>query len=174
MMRSIAVLALLLGAPALARAQQCQAAPPGCSAPVVTISITVGRAVNLVVSPTATTLTQPAPADYNTGYASTNGPTATMKANSAWTLGISTSAATWTGVDTGTELAWKTKPASDLRWATSIAGVYTGMTTTSATIASGNATAGTAVTLFYRTLYAWANDTPGNYSIQVVFTIVAP
>lgn len=160
--------------PKAAAAQQCQANPASCAVSAQTVSITIGRAVSLSVSPTSSTLTAPTPADYNTGYTVTTGPTATMKANSPWTLGISASAANWTGVNTGSEPAWTTKPASDLRWATNVGGPFTAMSTSSATIGSGAATAGTTITLFYRTLYTWATDTPGNYSIQVVFTIIAP
>lgn len=173
-MRRALPVAVALLLPAALNAQQCQANPASCSVAAVAVTITVGRAVNLTVSPTSTTLSAPGPADYNTGFVTTTGPTATLKANAPWTLGVSTSTATWTGVDTETEPAWKTKPASDLRWATTVTGPFTGMTTTAATIASGTATAGSTVTLFYRTMYSWATDSPGSYSIQVVFTIVAP
>ena len=40
--------------------------------------------------------------------------------------------------------------------------------------AGGDPTAGTTVQLYYRTLYQWQVDTPGNYALQVVFTISSP
>lgn len=39
---------------------------------------------------------------------------------------------------------------------------------------SGAATATTTSTFFYRTLYGWTLDTPGSYSIIVMFTVTAP
>jgi hypothetical protein len=43
------------------------------------------------------------------------------------------------------------------------------------TVQSIGATGGSSpVNLFYRTKYAWGLDTPGNYSLTVVFTLAAP
>ena len=38
----------------------------------------------------------------------------------------------------------------------------------------GAATGGAASNLYYRTLYDWTLDTPGSYSLTVVFTVVSP
>lgn len=139
------------------------------------INFTIGRALLLNVTPTATSLTAPTATDYNTGYAATTGPTATIKSNAPWTLAISASAATWTATNTSTEPARTNKPASDLLWATAAGGPFTALTTTPATVAAGVATAGTtAASLYYRTLYVWNLDTPGSYGLQIVFTISSP
>ena len=138
------------------------------------INITVGRAVHLAIAPSATALTAPTAADYDAGFANTNGPTLTMRTNSPWNVAISAGAANWTAVDAGTEPAWTAKPAADLLWSTALSGPYNPMTTTPVTISTGVATAGTPITLYFRTLYNWITDSPGNYSLQLVFTITAP
>jgi hypothetical protein len=62
-----------------------------------------------------------------------------------------------------------------LTWSTSAGGTFAGLTTTPATVQSIPATGGSApVNLFYKTLYSWGADTPGNYSLTVVFTLAAP
>jgi hypothetical protein len=38
----------------------------------------------------------------------------------------------------------------------------------------GSATASSATTLFFQTLYGWTVDTPGNYSLAVVLTLTSP
>jgi hypothetical protein len=139
------------------------------------ISIAIGRATHLTVAPVVTPLTTPTPAHYDAGFAATNGPTLTMRANSAWSLAISSATATWTATNTNPEAARTNKPASDQRWSTSAMGVFTALGTTPSTVATGaGATAGANVSLFYRTLYSWGLDTPGAYSLQVVFTLTAP
>lgn len=176
-MKRTAMLLFLLW-PALLQAQSnCTANPASCStaANTLLINFTVGRALKLSIAPTSTALSTPTPANYDAGFAATTGPTATLRSNAAWTLAISAGAATWTAVDTQSEPARVNKPMSDLHWATALAGPFTPLSTTPVTFASGTATAGaTAATLYYRTLYAWNLDTPGNYSLQIVFTITAP
>jgi hypothetical protein len=157
-------------------AQSCTATLTPCTtaANAARLSITIGPAFALTVAPANTVLSAPAAADFNTGYVQTTGPTATMRSNTSWTISISASTATWTGVTTQTEPAWTSKPATDLRWATAPGGPFTAMTTTAATVLTGAATAGSSVTLYYRTNYSWTTDTPGNYSIQIVLTMIAP
>ncbi|HEX6557829.1 MAG TPA: hypothetical protein VF021_00160 [Longimicrobiales bacterium] len=166
---------LLIAAPLRAQTS-CSSNPGPCStAPgTVRITITIAPAFALSISPATSTLAAPTPAMYDAGFAITNGPTATIRSNAPWTLAISASSATWNATNTGTEPARTNKPASDLQWATSVAGPFTATTTTPASITSGSATAGSAVALYYRTLYSWGLDTPGSYSLQVVFTITAP
>ena len=138
------------------------------------ISITVARAIALDLSPATTSLVAPTATHYNAGYAQTSGPTLTVRANTPWSVAISSSTAVWSATNTQSEPARVNKPASDLRWATSVGGPFTAMGMTPATLASGNATASTVRTLFFRTSYSWTLDTPGNYSIQLVLTVTAP
>lgn len=172
-----ALVLLLALAPTLQAQSNCTSTPAPCSTASGTllINFTIGRALQLTVTPTATSLTTPTPAHYNAGFAATTGPTASIKSNAPWTLGISAGAATWTAVSTQSEPARTNKPASDLTWSTSSSGPFVALSTTAVTFASGNATAGAiAASLFYRTLYSWALDTPGDYSLQIVFTLTAP
>jgi hypothetical protein len=48
------------------------------------------------------------------------------------------------------------------------------MSTTAATLNSGSATNGADETIEYRSLWTYALDGPGTYSIQVEFTLSAP
>jgi len=154
----------------------CVGNPSPCSttAGTIQITMTVGRAFSLSIAPAASLLAAPTPAIYDAGMASTNGPTATIRSNAPWTLAISSSANVWTATNTQTEPARTNKPSSDLQWSTSSTGPFAGVTTAPATVRSGTATAGSSIALFYRTLYNWSLDTPGSYSLQVVFTITSP
>jgi hypothetical protein len=42
------------------------------------------------------------------------------------------------------------------------------------TLVTGTATASSATTLFFQTLYSWTLDTPGNYSMAIVLTLTSP
>jgi len=158
-----------------AAAQTCATPLTGtCSLSGLNLTISFTRAFSLALSSSATALTVPTAAHYNTGYAATNGPTVTISSNANWTLGINSSTTTWTAVTTGTEPARATKPSTDLQWSRAVGGPFGGMTTTAAAVQGGSAVAATVINLFYRTTYAWGLDTPGNYSIQIVFTLTAP
>jgi hypothetical protein len=165
-------------APSRARAQSnCTANFATCSPSAVSlnISITIGRAIYMTLSPANTTLSTPTRADFVNGFAATTGPTVTNYANTGWSITINAGAALWTAVPTGSEPVRANKPASDLQWALASGGPFTDMTTTGVSIGtSASATAGTSRTIYYQTKYAWTLDTPGNYSLPVVFTITSP
>ncbi|HEY1951166.1 MAG TPA: hypothetical protein VGG76_00040 [Gemmatimonadaceae bacterium] len=155
---------------------QCTAsgAPASCGVPG-SVSMTAPRVVRLQMSPGSTSLTAPTPADFDAGFNATTGPTLTISANSGWTLHIRAAAATWSATNTSPGApARTTKPAADLEWSTSVSGPFTTFTTSDATLVSGVATASTATTLYFQTLYAWTLDTPGNYSMSVVLTLTSP
>ncbi len=174
--RFLLMLLLLSPAPLLAQAS-CQTNGMGqCSTTMgsLQVRVTFGLTFDLALSSTVTNLPAPDAAAFNTGYTLTNGPVATIRSNGPWALSISASSATWAAVNTVPEPARTDKPASDLSWSTDPGGVFTDLSTSPMQVASGLATAGTMVPLFYRTVYQWALDTPGNYSLQIVFTIAAP
>jgi len=166
---TVAVLGFLALGAAQGRAQNtCTANPCGLND---TAKVTVTTVLRLTVSQAATTLTAPNEAAYDAGFQLDNGPTATVKANRAWTLKVSANGSNWTG----TGGANATKAASDLQWATSSGGPYSGLTTTPVTFTTGaGGTAGTAQNVFYKTLWNYTSDTPGNYSLVVVYTLSAP
>jgi hypothetical protein len=169
----VAVLTLVTAAPAAA---QCTAtgAPANCNQPG-SASMTAGRVVRLQVSAGSTALTTPTPADFDAGFNSTTGPTLTVSANAPWMLQVRASAASWTATNTSPGAPARTnKPAADLKWGRNTGGPFTALSTTDVTLFSGTATANSATTLYFQTLYSWTSDTPGNYSLTVVLTLTAP
>lgn len=155
---------------------QCTAsgAPASCGVPG-SVSMTAGRVVNLQMSAGSTALAAPTPADFDAGFNATTGPTFTVSANAAWTLYVRAAAATWTATNTSPGApARTTKPAADLQWSTASNGTFNALTTSDVNLVVGAATASNATTLFFRTLYSWTLDTPGNYSLSVVLTLTAP
>jgi hypothetical protein len=97
----------------------------------------------------------------------TTGPTYQVQANRNYKVQISANAASFTGP--------YAKPAGDLAWSTSAGGTFTGLTTTPADVSTGTPTVlSAAVGIFYKTTYNFAADIPGSYSLDVVFTLVAP
>lgn len=162
--------------PAALTGQTCTAPIPtgSCSANTST-TITIGTLLELTLNSTTTPLAAPATADYDAGYVATTGPTVTVAANRAWTLDISAAAATWsaTSVQPGVT-ARPNKPAGDLEWSSSPAGPFVGLTVSGAAVRTGAAGGAAATTVYYHTLYDWTRDTPGSYSLSVIFTITAP
>lgn len=175
---SIAVMmiaATLMLVPAAARAQ-CTAsgAPASCGVPG-SVSMTAGRVVRLQMSAGATALTAPTTADFDAGFNSTTGPTLTVSANAPWTLHIRAGAATWTATNTSPGVPARTsKPATDLKWSTVAGSGFAALTTSDASLVGGSATASSATTLYFQTLYDWTLDTPGNYSMSIVLTLTSP
>jgi hypothetical protein len=141
------------------------------------ISLTITRATRLVLSTTSITLLAATAGAFDTTFGTTVGPTLTVKSNQGWNVTTRVTQATWTGAVLGGSGATPraNKPASDLLWGTSVAGPFTAYTTVPVQIqASGAATAGTVIPLFFRVVYAWSLDTPGIYTIPIQFTITAP
>jgi hypothetical protein len=168
--------ALLLGlafAGGRAAAQSCSAPVPNGNCPANTsATLTIPDVMQLTLTSSSTALTAPAAADYDAGFVANTGPTATVKSNRAWRLQISAGAATWTAVNTPPFTARANKPAADLQWGTG--GPFTALSTTAATAASGSATGGTPASFVFHTVYSWGLDTPGSYSLAIVFTLLAP
>lgn len=121
------------------------------------------------------TLIAPTSVDFDAGYTTSAGPTITVYSNAPWTLKIDSPVTTWTGVATTAEPVRAAKPVGDLTWGHAVGGPYSAVLANSAvTLATGTATAGTVVPLFFRTVLNWTLDTPGNYSVQVRFTLTSP
>ena len=165
----------VLGTPAVTFAQcNVTGAPDNCGVPG-SASMTAGRVVRLQMSAVSTPLTAPTPADFDAGFNATAGPTLTISANAAWTLHIRSSSANWTATNTSPGApARANKPAGDLRWATASNGTFAALTTSDASLVTGAATASSATTLYFQTLYNWTLDTPGNYGLTVVLTLTSP
>jgi len=167
---AVLALALLLGRATAARAQTCTGNP--CSV-TNTASVTVGTMLRLSLSSATTPLTTPDETSFDNGFQDDLGAlTATVKANRGWTMSIQSGAASWTASGAGARAA---KPAADLQWSTSGGAPFTALTTSNATLGtSASGTASTVRIISYRTLWDYTLDTPGTYSLDVVFTVTAP
>ena len=155
---------------------QCTAsgAPANCGVPG-SVSMTAGRVVRLQMTAGSTPLTAPSPADFDAGFNSTAGPTLTVSANAPWSLNVRAASAVWTATNTSPGApARANKPAGDLKWSTASGGSFSALTTTDTNLVSGAATASTATTLYFQTLYNWTLDTPGSYTLSVVLTLTSP
>lgn len=170
------VVVLVLGAGRGARAQACTVNSGAGTCPIaISVQVTAPKVVRLTVSPASITLTSPTATDFDNGYAATTGPVVTVNANTPWTVSMRAGAALWTATSTVPGVtARANKPSTDLQWSTSAGGTFTGFTTTNVTLASGIRTSAAATSLYYRTLHAWTLDTPGDYSLAVILTVVAP
>ena len=134
-----------------------------------------GRVVRLQMTAGSTALSAPTTADFDAGFNTTTGPTLTVSANAPWTLLVRSAATFWTATNTSPSApARTTKPAGDLGWSTTSGGIFNALTTGDVTLVGGTATASSATTLYFQTLYDWTLDTPGNYSLSVVLTLTAP
>jgi hypothetical protein len=172
---TLAIAIASTGLPGIASAQ-CTASGSGDSCNLAgSASMTAGRVVRLQMSAGSTALTAPTTTDFDAGFNSTTGPTLTVSANAPWTLLVRSAATFWTATNTSPSApARTTKPADDLRWSTASGGIFTALTTGDVTLVGGGATASSATTLFFQTLYDWTLDTPGNYSLSVVLTLTSP
>lgn len=135
-------------------------------------TVTVPTILDLTINDTSTAIAAPTETDFDNGFQDPAATVvATVKSNKAWSLSIKGGAATWTG----TGGASATKAVGDLHWSTSGPGAGTALTTSNATIASSaTGSSGAATTVNYRIIWSYASDTPGTYTIPVIFTAAAP
>lgn len=138
-------------------------------------SITIPTLLEITLDETTVTFGQPTLADYTTGHVpgdvtsvvSTRGNVAhdvTIVADDP-TMGFTPSAG---GAD-------PLKPASDLVWSADAGGNWTGLSTTSADVATALArgTNAAAASVTYRMLLNEATDEPGTYTLGFTYTVVA-
>ena len=177
---SVMVVALvyLLGSSRVGAQSTCTNTNVGASASCtrnLTFTRTVGTVIKFDEGTLTVTLGAPTSTDFDAGYVQSAGPTVTVYSNSAWTLKLDSPASTWTGTATTSEPVRASKPVGDLRWSTTANGIYTALLTNSGvSVATGSATNGTPITLFFRTALNWTLDTPGNYTLSVRFTLTSP
>lgn len=136
--------------------------------PTLPYRLTIGSATTAFGTVTST--------DFDNTYSQLAGPTITAKANKPWTVSISSPATFWTATNTDPSTpARSTKPLSDLQWSnTGTNGSFSAVTGATVQIGAGNGTAGTVIPLYFRALWNYTLDTPGNYSVNVTFTLTAP
>jgi hypothetical protein len=164
-----AVTAMLVAGPSAAAAQATCTGNP-CSVQL-TASATVNDVLRLTLSGASTNLGAPLEADYDAGFKDVAGPTASVKSNRPWHVDIAGAAATFTYAGA---LANPNKPATDLLWGT-VAGTYGNSMGSSAVLLNGATGTGSASqSIFFRTLWSWASDVPGSYSLVINVTLAAP
>ena len=171
---ALVALALVGLAGRIAAAQTCTAGYPGSCVVAGSATITIPKVMSFSLSAGTTTAPTPTYADYLQGYNETAGPVVTVSANTAWTVSLSAGTALWSATANGTATPRADKPSADLLWTRTAGSGWAGLTTTSATLASGTAASAVAIPLYYRVLYSLALDTPGTYSLDVVVTVVTP
>jgi hypothetical protein len=171
---TLGTLVALVSARPVAAQLSCSAS--GCAV-TNTASVTIGTKVRLTISSNTTALTAPTIADFdNPAGVPDNGPQLTVKANRPWTVKISANTASWGYVDSfSLGGAAPVKSAGDLRWSTTSGSGYVAVSNaTPATVFSGNGTASTVQNVFYQALWNSATDVPGDYSLQLNYTITTP
>ncbi|MFZ9898268.1 MAG: hypothetical protein ACO3F5_02370 [Gemmatimonadaceae bacterium] len=128
--------------------------------------------MELTVTP-ATWSTTPTIADLEAGKTPPQTMTLEVRANRTWIVTASGNAT----FSASGSLARTDKPVSHVRWSTVNSGSGTGLSTASATIASGSAGAATGSnvkTLVWWTTLSWTGDPPGSYSMPITLTLTTP
>jgi len=167
---TISITALLSSALPGVAVAQCNGGPLVAGHSTCTLAVTATAVINTVakLSTTSltTTLTAPQAIDFGTtAGVTTAGPTFTVKSNRAFALTASAATATWTGP------AGTSKPASDLKMKVGAGGTIVALGSVGTSSAG---TAGTSFDIFYNTIYNFATDKPGAYSLVVNYTLTAP
>jgi hypothetical protein len=140
----------------------------------VTVQMPVADVFSLTISPLSTPLGTPTWADFTTGYLNVATPVSlTARANRSYMVTISAATPTFSFTPAGAQPN-PNKPRSDLQWAHSSGGAYTSIGTGGTVLSGGAATNGASQDVYYRTLWNIAQAPPGNYSLNVSFTISAP
>lgn len=177
MSRRLALVVALAIAPLAVRAQSTCNAPSAPSTCTTTTgaTLTVGKVVQLTLGGTASVIPTPADTDYTTGYVAFSGQTVKIQSNANVVVTVKAATANWTATNTVVGVtARATKPSTDLELGTSAAGPFTALTTAGFTLATSGPTAALNLNVFYRALLDWNLDTPGQYGLDVVYTITAP
>lgn len=165
----VAGLALVAGISTAAQAQQVTVTGASPLSITTYVSVTVPTLLSLDVNDTSTAVTAPTATDFDNGYQDVaSAVIATVKSNTGYTLNIQGGSATWAGGS-------GTKVVADLLWGNTGPPAGTVMTTSPAVVStSATGTASDAQTIDYRINWSYLTDTPGTYSMPVIFTLTAP
>ena len=163
-----AAAALLVGVTSTAKAQTCTGNP--CTVQV-TASATVNDILRLTLSSTTANLGSPTEADYDAGYLDAAGPTASVKSNRPWHVDVVGAAGVFSYVGSLTN---PNKPASSLHVGHDGRHVRQQHGCVGALMSGANGTGNASQAIFFRTLWSWATDVAGAYSLVVNFTLAAP
>lgn len=131
-----------------------------------TVSLTINSTQDLGIDSVNVIIPIPTVADYDGGYTQTASNTLIVKSNEGWKLNVKA-----TSANLGTSGAY-TKPLADFEWKEA-AGTFAAITATDAEVKTGSATAGETVVVTYRAKLSWTADIPGNYSVDLTYTLLA-
>jgi hypothetical protein len=156
-------------------------AAPAQTTQTVTISSTVPQVLSMTVDTNAVSIPFLG-TDYNvsTGLAMKTAASATtlsVSSNKNWTVSVkaNTAAFAFTASAGDTD---PVKTAGNLSYKLSTGGTYTAVTTTNATVKTGNkggtATSGNTFAVDYQLTSNLSQDPPGTYTLAVVYTLTAP
>lgn len=172
--RSFEVLLAGLGLLAIGAANA--SAQLGCSGATCTVEVSmpVNDVLRLTLSATSVGLGTPTEADFAAGYRDVSGAAVNVsaKANRAFSVQVTGVTPSFSYLGTLTNPA---KPASDLLWSTSAAGLSSTTNHMGASATLLNQGAGTFTSpLYLRTRWDFARDVPGTYSLAIRLTVSAP
>lgn len=161
----------LVGAGDIFAQDRCEVDARGECTVEVALRFAVDRVLLVVPTDRAVIFPRTGAAELSAGHVSASGPILRVFANVPWKLLVSANESTWgaRGVDANGR-----KPATDLLWSEAPDGPFHPVSWRPVVVASGPAGAGLDVPLFLRTLLDPGRDAPGEYSIDVSYTLVAP
>jgi len=149
----------------------------GCSGSSCTVEIAVpiSDVLRISLSTTGVPLGAPGEADYASGFLDVTGPavTAIVKANRPFQVQVVGAQAMFGYTGSHPDPA---KPASDLLWATTQAGLAgtTNHMGIAGLLMNQGASGNARMPLYLRTLWSFTSDRPGSYSLPIRFTLSAP
>lgn len=147
----------------------------------VTASVTVPTLVELTTGSSTVTLTRPTAANLGADVADL-GPLLSIKANKKWNLQVNSTEATYWSYDGTAANSSETgaKPISDFKWATAADGTFSAVSNTPANVFGSVQSRGSAVQkqiylkTYYDADYSASSNIAGDYSIHLLFTLIAP
>jgi len=132
----------------------------------------------LLLSPESVSFDQITEADYDAGYKQVD-QTLTITSSTSWTIVLEGLSEMWTYTGPDPD---PSKPVSELLWksasgdaeVTYVNPSYTGVTTSGAQVAAGNAGVGIPVTVSLRMILSYENDPSGEYGLNYIYTLASP
>ena len=169
--RHFSLAAVVLLAATIAKQGTAQLTCTGLCSLNSTASVSVPSIMRLTLGTLTTTLTNPTETAFDAGFQDDAGPTATVKSNRPWNLTIGALTASWVGSNGGRA----TKGASDLQFKTASTSFASLSQTAGNVLPATQGAAGNAsVAMQYRTVWSYAADVPGDYTLVVVYSLIAP
>jgi hypothetical protein len=176
MKRSRSIGAILLGVALLLGLSQI-----GGGADSTTVSFTALGSCSLSLDRTTVDFGNVGQADYSLGYKELSpAQTLTIDCNDEWMVNVRADGSTFTYTPpAGETIADPMKPSTELEWRSSSTdpdvlqtrGTYTGISTTDAQVAAGDDGDDIAVQMHFKLLVAHENDPPGDYGLQIIYTL---